>query len=179
MVDVSQFKVGVVLDVEDCGNPKKGKPLKSCKVNVGDEENPVTIVTSASNVRNGSRVVVALAGSTVYNAEGEEEAIQKTTVGGSMSEGMLCDAKMLGWSGGAVGIAVQVPESFSIGSAPPATKPRGGNQAAEEPQGQAPQAEGLFEKKLTKEEKKKLAEERRKARAAKKAAKKAQEEEQG
>jgi len=125
------------------------------------------------------RVVVALAGSTVYNAEGEEEAIQKTTVGGSMSEGMLCDAKMLGWSGGAVGIAVQVPESFSIGSAPPATKPRGGNQAAEEPQGQAPQAEGLFEKKLTKEEKKKLAEERRKARAAKKAAKKAQEEEQG
>ena len=54
MVDVAQFKVGVILQITDCGKAK-GKVLKACKVNIGDEENPVTIVTSASNVREGSR----------------------------------------------------------------------------------------------------------------------------
>lgn len=57
MVDVSQYKVGEVLSLEGCGNAKakNGKALKACKVNVGDPENPVTIVTAASNVRHGSR----------------------------------------------------------------------------------------------------------------------------
>ena len=54
MVDISEYKVGVVLSLDECGK-SKGKPLKACKVNVGDESNPVTIVTSASNVREGSR----------------------------------------------------------------------------------------------------------------------------
>jgi len=87
-----------------------------------------------------------------------------------MSEGMLCDSNMLGWSGGAAGIAAQIPESVEIGSAPPATKLRP-KQTTEEPQPQG-EVQGLFEKKLTKEEKKKLAEERRKARKAAKEAKK-------
>ena len=53
MADTSQYKVGVVLSVEI----KKGggKPLKVCSVNIGDEGNPITVVTSASNVRDGSR----------------------------------------------------------------------------------------------------------------------------
>jgi tRNA-binding EMAP/Myf-like protein len=56
MPDLSEYKVGVVLSVEDCGNQSKNaKARKVCKVNVGDESNPVTIVTSASNVRVGSR----------------------------------------------------------------------------------------------------------------------------
>jgi tRNA-binding EMAP/Myf-like protein len=56
MPDLSQYKVGVVLSVEDCGNQSKNaKARKACSVNVGDESNPVTIVTSASNVRVGSR----------------------------------------------------------------------------------------------------------------------------
>ena len=54
MVDISEYKVGVVLSLEECGK-SKGKPLKACKVNVGDESNPITVVTSASNVREGSR----------------------------------------------------------------------------------------------------------------------------
>ena len=80
---------------------------------------------------------------------------------------------MLGWSGGAHGVAAQIPDSCDIGSAPPATKPRPAGSVGDSaplPESSVP---GLFEKKLTKEEKKKLAEERRKARKAAKEAKKA------
>ena len=55
MVDRSEYKVCLVLSVEECGKTKSGKVLKSCQVNVGDEDNPITIVTSAPNVREGSR----------------------------------------------------------------------------------------------------------------------------
>ena len=91
-----------------------------------------------------------------------------TSVGGVVSEGMLCDSRMLGWSGGAAGLAVQIPGHFELGSAPPAEKPRQGGEEKEE----VPQQEvqGLFEKKLTKEEKKKMAEEKRKAKKAAKEA---------
>ena len=119
------------------------------------------------------RVAVAPVGSTFINEEGEEATVKKTSVGGVMSEGMFCDSNMLGWTGGAAGIAVQIPESVEIGSAPPATKPRPKQVDAEtQPQ---EKVQGLFEKKLTKEEKKKLAEERRKARKAAKEAKKSAE----
>lgn len=52
MVDTSQYKVGIVLSIEDKSVSGK-KPLKICSVNVGEE--PITVVTSASNVREGSR----------------------------------------------------------------------------------------------------------------------------
>jgi len=93
--------------------------------------------------------------------------LKDTTVGGVVSEGMLCDSRMLGWQGGAEGLAVQIPENFELGSAPPSSKPRGGKEPSQE---EIPPTEvkGLFEKKLTKEEKKKLAAEKR---AAKKAGK--------
>ena len=118
---------------------------------------------------------MAPVGSTFFNDEGEEITVQKTTVGGVMSEGLFCDSKMLGWTGGAAGVAAQIPASVDIRTAPPATKPRPQQESAstELP---ASNVEGLFEKKLSKEEKKKLAEERRKARKAAKEAKKAAEE---
>jgi hypothetical protein len=119
-----------------------------------------------------SSVAVALAGSTFINEEGEESAITSTSVGGVISEGMLCDSRMLGWSGGAAGVAVQVPDSVEIGSSPPASKPRPG-QGGEEPPKAEESGGGLFEKKLSKEEKKKLAEEKKLARKAAKDAKKA------
>lgn len=114
-------------------------------------------------------MIVALAGSTYMDAEGEEAQVNKTSVGGVMSDGMFCDSKMLGWSGGGAGVAAQAPESCPLGSAPPSSKPR----LVEEKPVEQSEVKGLFEKKLTKEEKKKLAEERRKARQAKKASKKA------
>jgi hypothetical protein len=125
-----------------------------------------------------SRVAVAPAGTTVLDEQGEELQVTKTTVGGVMSEGMLCDSRMLGWSGGAAGLAVQIPNSIALGSSPPATKPRGVHDSKpteEEAQPQEQQA-GLFEKKLTKEEKKKMAEEKRKAKKAAKEAKQVDEE---
>ena len=117
------------------------------------------------------RIVVAPAGSTYISDEGTELSVKKASVGGVVSEGMFCDSKMLGWSGGGKGVAVQVPDRYEVGSAPPSSKP----QQVEEPVAPEPKVEvkGLYEKKLTKEEKKKLAEERRKARKAAKAAKEA------
>jgi hypothetical protein len=110
-------------------------------------------------------------GSKIIDETGAEVTIQRTAVGGVMSEGMFCDSRMLGWIGGAENIAAQMPASLAIGDAPPATKPRGGNCTADgvEPLPSMVPAVGvkpLFEKKMTKEEKKKLAEEKRKAKKA-------------
>jgi tRNA-binding EMAP/Myf-like protein len=112
----------------------------------------------------------------VVTDDGSELKITKTAVGGVMSEGMLCDSQMLGWTGGAAGIAVQIPDSIPIGSAPPATKPRPTNGSAAAAAGEeapsGPVTEGLlFERKLTKEEKKKLAAGKREAKKAVKEAK--------
>jgi tRNA-binding EMAP/Myf-like protein len=178
MVDISEYKIGVILENNHDQRTKKGgdssKPLRVCKVDVGEEDKTLTVVTSASNVRKGSRVVVAVVGSTVLGEDGEEFQVKKTSVGGVMSEGMLCDSRMLGWSGGAEGIAAQLPESYPIGSAPPTTKPRPKEEAAAAAD-VGPVEDGLFAKRVTKEEKKKLAEEKRQARKAGKEAKKSAE----
>lgn len=178
MVDITLYKVGVVLGLEGCGNhrSKAGKALKACKINVSAEHGaePITVVTSASNVREGSRVVVAPAGTTFMDESGQEHLIERTSVGGVVSEGMLCDSIMLGWSGGGKGVAAQLPDYFEIGSSPPSEKPRPRKVEVEKIETPPPvEPQGLFEKKLTKEERKKLAEERRLARKAKKAAKEA------
>lgn len=185
MEHISLYKVGVVLSVEEAGGKKGGKALKICSVNIGGDEggnddgdvSALMIVTSAPNVRDGSRVVVAPVGSIIITDDGEEMTVKATSVGGVMSQGMLCDSKMLGWSGGAAGIAVQVPEDIPIGATPPASKPRPGGSgaaAAAGAQEEVPTAGsaggGLYERKLTKEEKKKLAAEKRAAKKAAKAA---------
>jgi hypothetical protein len=106
---------------------------------------------------------------------GEQATVRKATVGGVMSEGMLCDSKMLGWIGGAAGIAAQMPEALELGSAPPAQKPipsTSTSAGGAESSVPAVEVKPLFEKKLTKEEKKRLAEEKRKARKSAKDAKK-------
>ena len=170
---MDRYKVGIVLSIDAhvCKSPKGGKALRSCQVDIGDE-NPITVVTAASNVREKSRIVVAPVGSSVIDEKGEEMEVKKMSVGGVMSEGIFCDSRMLGWKGGAEGVAVVVPDTFELGAAPPSEKPRpkcAGGEAESADIGSA--APGLFEKKLTKEEKKKLALERKAARKAKKEAK--------
>lgn len=178
MADISQYKVGVVLSVDPCPS-KGGKPLRACRINVGDGDGDgaITVVTSASNVREGSRVAVAPIGSRVTDEAGEEAVpVQRTAVGGVASEGVLCDSRMLGWAGGAAGLAAQMPDSVPIGAAPPAEKPRSDKsvqfEKEKEPEAPAVEVKPLFDKKPTKEEKKRLAEEKRKARKAAKEAKK-------
>ena len=125
-------------------------------------------------LRTQHRVSVVPVGATFEDDEGNEITVKKAAVGGVMSEGVFCDSAMLGWQGGAKGIAAQIPETVPIGSTPPATKPRGRQQQSESSSERAAggEVQGLFEKKLTKEEKKKIAEEKRKAKkAAKDAAK--------
>lgn len=172
MVDTSQYKVGIVLACENRGASGQ-RPLKACTVDVGnDDGRTISVVTNATNVRVGSRCVIAPVGSSIIDdVTGEEIAIQRTIVGGCPSEGMFCDSKMLGWGKGSEGIAVQVPDTYNPGDSPPIAKPgappsSGGGMTP--PPEAAP---GLFERKLTKEEKKKLAEEKRTARKAAKEAK--------
>ena len=117
-MDISQYKVGLVLSVENKGAAGQ-KPLKVCSVNIGnDDGESITVVTNAVNVREGSRLVVAPIGSIIINDEGEEITISKTSVGGHVSEGMFCDSRMLGWGTGSAGVAAQVPESYNVGMAP-------------------------------------------------------------
>ena len=178
MADISQYKVGVVVDVEELkATGSGGKPLRLCQVKIGngdddDDNNIIPVVTAAGNVRKETRCVVAPVGSSVLGEDGDSLIeVTKTTVGGRPSCGILCDSKMLGWTGGAEGVAVQVPPSFDIGSPPPSSKPgRPNDNNNDGADLGGPVTGGLFEKKLSKEEKKKLAAEKR---AAKKAAKEA------
>lgn len=126
-----------------------------------------------------NRLAVVPVGSKFLDESGDEIVVKKTSVGGVTSEGMFCDARMLGWVGGAEGVAAQIPDSAEIGSAPPDTKPRSDKlvsfEKETEPDGPAVEVKPLFEKKMTKEEKKKLAEEKRIAKKAAKEAKQADE----
>ncbi|CAE7458707.1 pheT, partial [Symbiodinium microadriaticum] len=95
---------GYVVGLVQTCEPVPGKDkLKKLEVDVG-ESAPLRIVTNASNVKDGSRVVVAKVGAIV-----KDEPLAKTTVGGCPSEGMLCDSTMLGWSGGGAGAAALLP----------------------------------------------------------------------
>eukprot|EP00966_Prymnesium_polylepis_P263381 6083751-Prymnesium_polylepis.1 len=102
MADTAGYKVGLV-DACEALPGNKAKKLFKLSVNIGADE-PVTIVTNATNVSAGCRVVVAPVGSKVNG-----EAVKKAAVGGQTSEGMLCDAPMLGWKGGGAGAAALVP----------------------------------------------------------------------
>ena len=133
----------------------------------GSSSAELGIVTNASNVKEGSRVVVATIGTELSDGT----VVQKANVGGCPSEGMLCDAPMLGWTGGGAGAAALVPESFAPGDAPPATRPRLDMPSAPEASASAAAVDvkPLFEKKLTKEEKKAAAAAKKAEREAKKA----------
>lgn len=117
------FVVGLVLSVE----PLK-KDLKKVMVDVTSDGVGIQIVTNAKYIEADWKVIVALenavvpAGGSVEDGDGV--VVKKTSVGGVMSHGMLCDSPMLHWTGGAKGIVQQLPDSFVIGSAPPSARPR-------------------------------------------------------
>ena len=118
------FVVGKVLEC----NPIPGRDkLKIVRVDIGDVV--LTIVTNAPNIRDGTRTVVATVGTEV-DMDGETQTIKNTSVGGVVSEGMVCDSVMLSWAGGAAGLCVQLPDSYPLGSLAPASKPRMDGSAA-------------------------------------------------
>eukprot|EP00667_Euglena_gracilis_P026125 EG_transcript_31175 len=111
------FKVGHVTTCEPVAGKDK---LKKLAVDVGGGVS-LTIVTNAPNVDAGCRVVVATVGAIV-----EDEPVKKASVGGVVSEGMLCSNPMLGWAGGGSKTAALLPadDTFPPGSAPPDKAPR-------------------------------------------------------
>ncbi|OQS01997.1 hypothetical protein THRCLA_21535 [Thraustotheca clavata] len=112
------YKVARVVSVEAIPKTK----LRALVVEV-EEGTTVTIVTNARVDAGETRhIVVATIGS-IVRIDGEEVEVKKATVGGRRSEGMLVDAPMLGWKGGAAGAAVFLPESYPIGSEPPPSRP--------------------------------------------------------
>ena len=168
------FVAGKIVACEKVAGKDK---LSKLSVDVGsDAGGELTIVTNAPNVEEGKFVVVATVGCEVNG-----EPVKKATVGGVPSEGMLCDAPMLGWKGGGAGNAALLPDdgSFAPGDAPPPERPRL-DKAKESGGGQVmpgQEAAPLFElkTKLSKEEKKAEAARKKAEREAKKAAKKAAE----
>lgn len=151
------FIQGIVTSCE----PIKGKDkLKVITINVGDEED-LTIVTNDNSIKLESKTVVATIGTEV-EVEGELITIKKTSIGGVMSSGMICDTAMLKWSGGITGqrVNLQSYQEFKIGSPAPSEKSRG--MITNEPQDQAPE--------LSAKELKALEKEKRKAELAKKKA---------
>ena len=110
------YLVGEVVECEAV--PLKDR-LRRLLVNVGGAA-PLTVVTNASNVAVGLRVVVATAGAALPDGA----VVKKTSVGGVASEGVLCDNAMLGWSGGGAGNAALLPDSCAVGTSPPESRPR-------------------------------------------------------
>ena len=122
-----KYKVGVILSVEDLKSP-----LKKCIVKISSDDNVETlqIVTNAKHVDQNDTVVVATIGAIVpAGADSEEDGgqgviVKSAVVGGTKSNGMLCDGAMLQWAGGSKGVLVKLNVSeYEIGSAPPARKP--------------------------------------------------------
>ena len=120
------------------------KSAHKLTVNVGEAE-PLTVV-SAVAIDVGSRIVVALAGSSIGDAE--------------VSEATICDADMLGWKGPSSGTGpALLPKEFAPGDSAPDERPKAAKaKAAMDKLGNDDAAEGveaLFvsKPKLTKEEK--------------------------
>lgn len=118
-VVIMSYVVGLVITCEAVAGKDR---LKVVTVDIGNEV-ILTVATNAPNIREGTRTCVAVVGSTIEIA-GQSEVVKKTNVGGIISEGMICDSVMLGWAGGAAGLAVQIPSSYELGAAAPTSKPR-------------------------------------------------------
>lgn len=112
--------IGNILEVNKVPNKDT---LKVVKVDIGKGA-PITLVSSAA-VYPDVYAVIALPGATVKN-DGEDLEVKKTTVGGVVSHGMLCDCPMLQWTGGGAGTVATVPKTlFKIGDPAPSSRPRG------------------------------------------------------
>ena len=87
LVDAADLIVGYVVS---CDPHPDAKKLSVCTVDTKDAVR--TIVCGAPNVAKGQRVIVALPGATLSNGL----TIEKTTIRGVASEGMICSLEELG-----------------------------------------------------------------------------------
>jgi len=104
----SNVVIGEVLHVEK--HPEADR-LKVCQVNIGQEET-LTIVCGASNVRASMKVPVAMVGAVLPN----HIRISRSKIRNIVSQGMLCSASELGLTLEAPGI-YELPSDAPIGEA--------------------------------------------------------------
>ena len=100
-----KFVIGVVLEAAKHPNADR---LTLCKVNVGSET--LDIVCGAPNVESGQKVVVALVGATIprnqHDPEGKPFVLERASIRGVRSNGMICSAYELNVGDDADGILV-------------------------------------------------------------------------
>ena len=94
--------VGHILTCEKHPNADK---LSRTTVDVGRDK-PLQIVCGAPNVAQGQKVVVAVAGTTLYPSKGDPFVIKSAKIRGELSEGMICAEDEIGLGENHSGIIV-------------------------------------------------------------------------
>ncbi len=101
---------GIVIgEVISCEKHPNADKLSKTRVNVGGPD-LLDIVCGAPNIASGQKVVVALAGTTLYKGE-ETFTLKKTRIRGEDSEGMICAEDELGLGEDHEGIMVLDPDA--------------------------------------------------------------------
>ena len=100
----------VVGEVISCAQHPNADKLKTTKVNVGAEE-LLDIVCGAPNVAAGQKVIVATAGTMLYDGD-ESFKIKKSKIRGEVSEGMICAEDEIGLGDSHDGIMVLDPSAI-------------------------------------------------------------------
>ncbi|MEI6852642.1 MAG: phenylalanine--tRNA ligase subunit beta [Bacteroidota bacterium] len=103
-IDKSRLKGVVVGYVTEKTKHPNADKLSLTKVDVGQGE-PLSVVCGAANVAQGQKVLVATIGTHVITSKGEF-VIQKSTIRGETSEGMICAEDELGLGDSHAGIMV-------------------------------------------------------------------------
>ncbi len=104
----------VVGEVLTCVDHPNSDHLHLTTVNIGDGNEPLSIVCGAPNVAAGQKVIVATVGTTLYSGD-EEFKIKRAKIRGEESFGMICSEAELGLSSNHDGIIV-LPEGVAVGT---------------------------------------------------------------
>lgn len=105
----------LVGEVMECIQHPNADKLKITKVSTGGPE-PLQIVCGASNVAAGQKVVVALAGTTIYPVNGQPMTMRVAKIRSEESHGMICAEDEIGLGTGHDGIIV-LPNEVLVGTA--------------------------------------------------------------
>ena len=90
--DLSKLVIG---EVVTCLKHTNADKLKVTTVNVGTSD-LLQIVCGAKNIDVGQKVIIAPVGSVLYSTAGKSLEIKKTTIRGTISEGMICATDEIG-----------------------------------------------------------------------------------
>ncbi|GAB4816828.1 hypothetical protein N2152v2_003874 [Parachlorella kessleri] len=116
----------VVAEVLSVDPHPKADRLRVCTLDAGGSS-PVKVVTNAPNVEEGMKVVFAPVGATT---PGSGIKIERASLRGVDSFGMLCSAHDAGWVSEPDGVLVELPEDAEVGEPCPQKPPTGARYGA-------------------------------------------------